>query len=81
MFIDSSDRVTMSNNDNILAGHDMRADSIIPIRKYSIYSQFQRLSSGENIFWDMSISGINLRVSLVIAVKFRRWDIVTSSPN
>ena len=76
----STERVAMSNNNDALTVHDLRADRIIPVGEYAIDSDLEGLSAGKHTRWQESKSTVELRMSFVIQVKLGRRNVVRTSP-
>jgi hypothetical protein len=81
MLVDGSQRVTVSNHDNILVVQDGWADSVMPERKYSINCDLQRLSLRKGVGGQISILWSKSWMPFVINIELRWWDIIRSSPN
>ena len=77
---DGAQRVTMSNDNNVLVVEDLRADSVVPVRQDTVNSDFKRLSIRERAVRQVLVLGRESRVSFVIIIERRRRNVVASSP-
>jgi len=77
---DGADGVTVSDDNGVLAVHDLGADGIVPERHDTVKSGSQRLRARECRWGQKFVAIIVHRVSLVAQFKSRRWDVVTASP-
>jgi len=77
---DGADGVTVSDDNGVLAVHDLGADGIIPVRHDTVKSGSQRLRARKGRWGQKFVAIIVHRVSLVAHLKSWRWDVVAASP-
>lgn len=81
IFDQSTDRVTVSSNDNALARLDSGSDVAEPEWNKTSNSILQRLGLGDLLGLETLIAAIMARIVLVGGFNLRRGDIVATTPN
>ena len=77
---DGTDRVTMGNDNSVLAIHDLGADGVVPVRHHTVKGGGKGFRAGEGRWRQQSVAVIMHGVSLVAHFKLWGWDVVTASP-
>lgn len=80
----SSQAVSMSGNDDLLALLQLWNDYVVPVGQSSLDGELERLKLGELLgFWSVLVPRVldNVLVVLVICLHWRRWGVERSSPD
>lgn len=76
-----AERVSVSHDDQLLSVFDLRADSVVPVRKDTRESSLERLSSGKAVHRQQLVASVVHGMAInIVELDFRRRHIVTSSP-
>lgn len=81
MFNDSSEAVAMSYDNHVLSGMNLRGDNVVPVREYAVGTHLQGLRGWQLSRWYRFVSWIENRMSRIVKIKFRRLNLVASSPH
>lgn len=76
----SSERVTMGDDNDALALDDLRADLVIPVREHALDGVLKALGPGEAVRGEVVESTVVSGVSLVVEVKLGRRNVVGTTP-
>lgn len=83
MLDDSSERVSVSSDDDLLAFLQLRDDDVVPVRQGSLDGELQRLEFGELVLWrSVLVDRVFNDVFEVLVVGLHRWwwSVEGSSP-
>ena len=76
----STKRVAVTDNDDALTCHNLRADCVIPVRHHTIARHLKRLPLGDYVRGQHAVAALEARVPLVSEIKLGRRDVVATTP-
>ena len=70
----------MSNDDDLLSVHDLRAERVVPVGENAVDRDFKRFGAGKNCGGQTGVATLKLGVSRVLHVQFWGWNVVGAAP-
>ena len=77
---DGTDRVTVGDDNSVLAIHNLGADSVVPVRHHTVKGGGKRFRAGEGRWRQESVAVIMHGVSLIAHFQLWGWDVIAASP-